>query len=168
MSYPFMTAVPAAHAYGNTAIWQIGFSGNCINPSLCEDFVTATGTGPGGFWGWIEFDSGGVGDITVSECSHLSSDTPPLSGAQALLIEVENWYIAQGSAGQMTFFLGEGTITLVGQTGGTPITLPLSAIFPTPFDTEIPAIQGHHSTSEILGFSAPGIAFEYQVVQIPQ
>jgi len=158
----FIPMVPAGHAYGNTAIWQIGFSGNCDNPQLCGPPF-----GLGGFWGWVEFDQGGVGDATVAECSHLFSDTPPLSGAQSFLIEIENWYVAPGSAGPMTFFLGDGEVTIVGHTGGPPMTVPLGAVFPAPFDTGFPAVPGHYSTSEILGFSAPGVAFQYQVVQIP-
>ncbi len=138
----FISMVPAGHAYGNTAIWQIGFSGNCDNPHLCGPPF-----GLGGFWGWVEFDQGGVGDAT--------------------LIEIENWYVAPGSAGPMTFFLGDGEVTIVGHTGGPPMTVPLGAVFPAPFDTGFPAVPGHYSTSEILGFSAPGVAFQYQVVQIP-
>ena len=156
----FIPMVPAGHAYNNTAIWQIGFSGNCNNPDLCGPPF-----GLGGFWGWVEFDQGGVGDATVTECSHLSSDTAPLSGAQSFLIEIENWYVAPGSAGPMTFFVPDGTATIVGHTGGPPVTVPLSSILAA--DTGFPAVAGHYSTDEILGFSAPGVSFQYQVVQIP-
>ena len=34
-------------------------------------------------------------------------------------------------------------------------------------DTGIPATPGHYDTSEILGFSAPGISFQLQVAFRP-
>ncbi len=155
----FTPMVPAAHAYGKTAIWQIGASFNCNNPSFCEVL--------GGGWGWIEFDSGGVGDATFTQCEHLISDTPPLSGAQGLLIDIENWYIAPGSAGPQSFFVSDGTVTIVGHTGGPPMTLPLSAIFPSP-DIGIPAVPGHYDAASMFGMKPPpGVAIQIQVVQIP-
>src|SRR3989442_8481211 len=69
-------AATPARAYGNTALWQIAISGNCDNKSLCGAF------GPvGGFWVWAEFDSGGTGDVTVTDCAHFLS-TAPFGGAQ--------------------------------------------------------------------------------------
>jgi len=154
----FIPMVPAGHAYGNTAIWQIGVSFNCNNPSFCE--------GLGGAWGWIELDSGGVGDATFTDCAHLISDTPPLSGAQGLIIEIENWYVAPGSAGPQTFFVPDGTVTVVGHTGGPPVTVPLSAIIPP--DTGIPAVPGHFNAASMFGMTPPpGVAIQIQVVQIP-
>src|SRR5213595_3849596 len=61
----------SAGAYGGGAshdMWQIGFSGNCNNPSFCGDEL-------GGFWGWIEFDRFAdvtiTGDAQVTGCFHL-------------------------------------------------------------------------------------------------
>src|SRR5215471_12850543 len=66
--------VQTAHAYGNTALWQVGLSFNCDNPSVCG------ATNLGGFWGWVEFDSGGLGDAELTGCGHLQGG--PASGAQ--------------------------------------------------------------------------------------
>src|SRR5947199_10371476 len=77
----FIPMVPAGHAYGNTAIWQIGFSGNCDNPQLCGPPF-----GLGGFRGWVECDEGGVADATLTECEHLGADTPARRRAPACLI----------------------------------------------------------------------------------
>ena len=38
---------------------------------------------------------------------------------------------------------------------------------PYPSDTGIPAMAGHFSTDDVLGFHAPGVSFQVQVVQIP-
>src|SRR5260221_13371185 len=71
-------------AYGPDALWQIGLSFNCNNRSLCLN----PPFGVGGFWGWIEFDPAGMGDATVTGCSHLSSSLGVLTGADHLKIEI--------------------------------------------------------------------------------
>ncbi len=61
------TTTPAA-AYGNTAVYQVGFSLNCTNPAApCAGVF-----GLGGLWGWIEADQGGTGDASVAGCGHVS------------------------------------------------------------------------------------------------
>lgn len=59
---------PAAHAYGSDHVYQLTFSLNCNdkNSPLCapDHF------GLGGVWGWIEPDSDGMADATVTFCSH--------------------------------------------------------------------------------------------------
>jgi hypothetical protein len=65
-----ITAGPA-HAYGNTAVYQLTVSANCNNRNspLCGP----QGFGYGGFWGWIELDgnsSGGTADVQLTFCSH--------------------------------------------------------------------------------------------------
>src|SRR6266849_2916752 len=58
----FAAMLPGAHAaYGNTAQWQAGFSGNCNVPASCGP---PGGTGTFGFWGWCEF-GGSSGSTTV-------------------------------------------------------------------------------------------------------
>ena len=128
-----------ANAYGNDALWQIGLSVNCNNPSLCLN----PPFGIGGFWGWIEFDSGGMGDATLTGCSHLSSSLGVLTGADYLRLEITDWTIGPGSAGPATFIITDGTVTLTGvNTKGAPVTVPLSALFGGPFDTGVPAAAG--------------------------
>jgi len=59
---------PAAHAYGNKHVYQLTFSLNCNdkNSPHCAPDVF----GLGGVWGWIEPDSDGMADATVTFCSH--------------------------------------------------------------------------------------------------
>jgi hypothetical protein len=58
----------AAHAYGTDHVYQLTFSLNCNdkNSPLCAPDVF----GLGGVWGWIEPDSDGTADATVTFCSH--------------------------------------------------------------------------------------------------
>ncbi len=138
---------------------QIGLSFNCNNPDFCEQL--------GGFWGWIEFDRGFTGDATLSGCAHLVSDTPSLSGAFAFQADF-TWTIMPAAAppfGMDHFWITGGTMKITGHTGGPPVTVPITG---TPFDSGVPAVAGHYSTSEIFGMSPPpGIAFQIQVVKIP-
>ncbi len=153
-----------ARAYGNTAVWQLGVSQNCDNPSLCENL--------GGFWGWIEFDNDGTGDATFAGCGHLVGPFGG-GGADAFQIEIEGWFIADGFTGMPDFFVTGGTMTLTGHTGGPPVTVPLTTPDGKPidedhpFDTGFPAVAGHYDLAQLFGFSAPGVNFVIQVVQIP-
>ncbi len=150
------TAAPAG-AYGGGAahdMWQVGLSGNCNNPSIC-------GSDLGGFWGWVEYDRSADGtqtwgDAELTGCSHVvGGGGPDLSGAGHSRLEIESWTIAPGSAGPQTFFAsGEETDFA----RGTTTTFDVSNV-----DTGIPATPGHYSTSDILGFTAPGVAFQFQV-----
>jgi hypothetical protein len=152
----------SAGAYGGGAshdMWQIGFSFNCNNPApgAC-DFQGGTG----GNWGWLEFDRSADGtqtwgDAKIAFCFH----TPGGGGAGAGngTIDITSWTIAPGSAGPQTFFAsGIETDNFRGQTETT---------IHTNEDTGFSAVPGHYSTSEILGFSAPGIVFEVQVAFRP-
>ena len=153
---PILT--PPAHAYGNTAQWQIGVSFNCNSPTFCTPFQ-------GGFWGWVEFDNDGTGDATLTGCGHLVAAGSPGAGADHFNVEIEGWTVMPGSAGPLTFFVLGGTMTFTGGTGGPPVTVPIS---PLPLDTGFPAVAGHFTTSMILGFSPPpGVALVIQVVHIP-
>ena len=145
-------AVPEAHAYGNTALWQIAVSFNCNNPSLCASL--------GGFWGWIEFDQGGLGDATLTGCSHLASTIPPLSGANHFNADITGWYV---NATSHTFWVASGTMTITGHTGGSPVTVPITG----PLNTGVLAMPGHFSSQTLFGSVAPpGTNFEEQVVQL--
>jgi hypothetical protein len=161
------SAPSKALAYGNDALWQIGLSFNCNDPSLC----LTPPFGVGGLWGWIEFDTGGEGDATLAGCTHLSSSLGLLTGADYLRIEITNWTIGPGSAGPATFLITAGTVTFAGvNTKGRPVTVPLSALLPpgaTALDLGVPAVAGHYSYSSLFGFTPPpGVNFQIQVVQI--
>jgi hypothetical protein len=148
------TSSPAG-AYGNTALWQIGISGNCNNPAVCGDEL-------GGFWGWVEFDSDNTGDATIAGCGHLQGrQLPGSSGAEGMRIDITGWTIAPGSAGPATFFVTSEVDTIYGRGGPVTVTIPSEM-----FDTGIPAVAGHYSTADVLGFTAPGVAFQIQVVQL--
>jgi hypothetical protein len=151
-----------AQAYGGGAdhdMWQVGISGNCNNPSVCGDEL-------GGFWGWAEFDRSADGtqtwgDAELTGCGHMvRAGGPGLAGAGHSRIEIESWTIAPGSAGPETFF-ANGEETDFGP-GGVKVTFDFENE-----DTGIPAAAGHYSTAQILGFTAPGVAFQIQVAFRP-
>ena len=142
-------------------MWQVGLSFNCNNPSLCADMG-----GTGGFWGWVEFDrsadgSQTWGDLEAAFCFHTvgGGGGPGSAGGGHTSIEIESWTIAPGSAGPQTFFAsGEETDSF----RGTKETFDF-----TNEDTGISAVPGHYSTSDVLGFSAPGVAVQIQVAFRP-
>lgn len=161
-----MLALPMglALAYGGGAgheMWQLGLSFNCNNPSLCTELGEV-----GGFWGWAEFDRSADGqetwgDAELAECDHtIGGGGPGIAGAFHERIEVTSWTIEPGSAGPETFFVS-GTETDFGP-HGTKVTYGISHE-----DTGIPAQPGHYSTTELLGFSAPGIAVQVEVAYRP-
>jgi hypothetical protein len=147
-----------ASAYGGGAghdMWQVGMSFNCNNPSFC-------GTDLGGFWGWVEFDRSADGtqtwgDAEAAFCFHTVGGGG--AGGGHTSIEIESWTIELGSAGPQTFFAsGEETDTSRGHSN----TFDFSHE-----DTGISAVPGHYSTSDVLGFSAPGVAVQIQVAFRP-
>ena len=164
-------AAPAT-AYGHNGslnVWQIGLSANCNNPSVCGDEL-------GGFWGWVVFTQDPAtgetdADAELTGCGHMvRAGGPGLAGAEHFSVEAE-WTIGPGSAGPQTFLLTGGTMTFTGH--GAPQTVPLtnddgSLTTPdNPLDTGIPAVPGHYSTAELLGFTAPGVAYQIQVAYKP-
>ncbi|HEX9012675.1 MAG TPA: hypothetical protein VF813_04130, partial [Anaerolineaceae bacterium] len=58
-----------------------------------------------------------------------------------------------------TFIAKSGTLTITGNGG--PFTIPF-----TNFDLGVPAAPGHYSTLDVLGFSAPGVTYQIQVVEL--
>src|SRR6266567_8210007 len=83
-----------AGAYGGGAnhdMWQIGFSMNCNNPSLCADI------GTGGDWGWFEFDRSADGtqtwgDAQTTFCFHTVGGGG--AGAGHTSIDITSWTIS--------------------------------------------------------------------------
>lgn len=153
-------AVPAS-AYGGGAahdMWQVGVSRNCNNPDVCGQML-------GGDWGWAEFDrsadgSQTWGDAELTGCGHVvGGGGPGLAGAGHVSIEIESWTIGAGTAGPQTFF-ATGQETDFAH--GTKTTSDFDHV-----DTGIPATPGHYNTNELLGFTAPGVAFQIQVAFRP-
>ena len=155
-----VTAAPAG-AYGGGAdhdMWQVGLSFNCNNPDIC-------GSDLGGFWGWAELDRSADGTRTWGDaqfgfCFHtVGGGGPNLAGGGHTSQEIESWTIKPGSAGPQTFFItGEQTDTF----RGTKTTSEF-----TDLDTGVSAVPGHYSTSDVFGFSAPGVAVQIQVAFRP-
>ena len=133
-----MVVAPSAGAYGNTAVYQITFSLNCtsVTPGACDQFG-----GPGGVWGWIELDSGGGGDMTLTECGHSIGGGG--GGAGHINAEITSW----DASGQF--------ISIDSDTAGVPP-------FALGTGLEIPSAPGHYSMHPF-----PGLAAEITVVKIP-
>ena len=141
---------PAASAYGNSGAhqtYQLTFSQNCDNPSLC-------GGGGGGFWGWAVLYSDGTGDAELTGCGHLThAGGPGTAGAQHFS---DNF--TYDLTNTTEFVTISETQTFVGSTRFTQ-TVPGG-------DTGIPLTPGHYNTSQLLGFSAPGVSLQVQVVKL--
>jgi hypothetical protein len=148
-------AASSAGAYGGGAtheMWQIGLSENCTNPK--PDACAAFG-GPGGQWGWAEFDRAGSatwGDAQLTFCGHTIGGGG--AGAGHVGIDVLSWYI--GSNGD--FWVTGEVDTSRGQS---------ETFSPENVDTGIPATPGHYHTADLLGFTAPGLSFNIQVSYRP-
>lgn len=128
--------------YGPLAVYQVTISSNCNNASIC-------GPDLGGFWGWGVFNSDGTVDAELTGCSH-----GEFNGAVHFHVDGTGWSVQDGM-----FVVASETDTYVGrfahvETG-------------TNEQTGIPAAPGHYSTQDILGFSAPGVSFNIEVVKIP-
>jgi hypothetical protein len=134
-----MVAAPSAGAYGNTAVYQITFSLNCtsVTPHVCDQFG-----GPGGAWGWIELDSGGTGDMTLTLCGHSIGGGG--GGAGHVNAEITAW----DASGPL--------ISIDSDTPGVPPFLLGTGL-------EIPSAAGHYG-----GHPFPGLATEITVVKIPR
>ena len=80
-----------AQAYGPDHVYQLTFSLNCndrTSPMCAPDAV-----GLGGVWGWIEPDSDGTADATVTFCSH----EPGMAGAFHQNLDEVAWSIVPAS-----------------------------------------------------------------------
>jgi len=140
------TAATAA-AYGNTAVYQIAFSGNCDDPS---NFLCANVFGVGGIWVWAELDQGGTGDATVAHCAHDLS-TAPHGGAFGSPTEI-TWRTITWAGPPMA----------IGAVNQDPNKTYL--VISTPFGPlpTVPATPGHYSFS-----AGPAVQAQTQVTLIP-
>ena len=153
-------AATKANAYGGDGkmgVYQIGFSFNCDNRSLC-------GSDLGGFWGWLELDnaapdgmSGTGGDGQFAGCGHGSG----FNGAVHVSQDIDTWWIAPDpeNGGLPTFFVtGTETDSFRGQT----------ETFPISGSTGIPAFTVHRPILEFFGVpTPPGMSFNVQVSYKP-
>jgi hypothetical protein len=140
------TASTAA-AYGNDAVYQIEFSGNCDNPA---NFFCANVFGVGGIWVWAALDADHTGDGTVAFCAH-GFPTAPHGGAFGSPIDV-TWSTMSYAGNPMNI----GSVNqdpnnnylVISTTQGPLIT--------------VPATPGHYSFR-----SGPAVQAQTQVVLIP-
>jgi hypothetical protein len=80
-----------AQAYGTDHVYQLTFSLNCDDKS--SPLCAPNAFGLGGAWGWIEPDSDGTVDATVTFCSHNQGP----SGAFHENINGVPWSVVPGS-----------------------------------------------------------------------
>lgn len=145
-------AAPTVAAYGNAhgahQTYQIAVSSNCNNTAICGDQL-------GGFWGWAVLYSDGTGEAELTGCGHLTHGGGP-GTAGAGHWHDDFTYDLSNTTELVT--LSE-TQTYVGHGQPVTVTVPGS-------DTGIPLTPGHYNTTDMFGFSAPGVAFVVQVVAL--
>jgi len=107
----------------------------------------------GGFWAWGVFNQDGTFDAEITFCGHMSTPAGPgLAGAGHE--HASGTYIV-ANLGQGPFIVLTHEIdVLTGQGRGVTIDsgpefMPIA-----------PAVKGHYSTVDLLGFSAPGVTFQ--------
>jgi hypothetical protein len=163
LTYPLaMAAAAPASASASGAVFHVGFSMNCDNPSFCGS------QNLGGMWGSAQFNSDGTGSAQLIGASHLEGGGPA-SGAQHFSAAVADlngqpgWFV--GPNGDI--WVTNTTETFTGRSGGPPVTV-FDGFPPYPSDTGLPAAPGHYNTTELLGFTPPpGVSFQIQVTQLP-
>ncbi len=149
--------------------WHAALSFQCHVASICED-EDAVFSGSAD----LTRDAATGATHADAELTGAFAAVPGVgaTGAQHFKVDSSGWIIQPGEAGPQTFFLTTGTMTFTGQ-DGRPVTVPLinddgSLVTPeNPLETSISAVPGHYSTTEILGFSAPGISADLQVTYSP-
>jgi hypothetical protein len=158
------SVLPSAHAYGNTAQWQVGFSGNCLNVTTCN--------GTFGFWGWCEF--GGSSGSTAVGTTGTSGDCQVTSYGRSALgqpnnpthmsIDVKGWTIMPSlqSPTGFSFHITASAFTCTGPGASLPPTPTSGCALPPGGDTGIPPVAGHYSFSPF-----PGFKVNIQVNQLP-
>lgn len=141
---------PIAGAYGNSGpakqTFQITVSANCNNPAVCG------ADGLGGFWGWAVLYSDGTGEAELTGCGHLTGGGGPGTAGAGHFHNDFTYDLSNTTEfvtlSEIQTFLGHGQ----------PVTQTVPGS-----DTGIPLVPGHHSTAELMGFTAPGVTFQVQV-----
>jgi hypothetical protein len=85
-------ATPAS-AYGTDHLFQITFSENCQDPTLCVQSASNP-FGIGGIWGWVEPDTDGTAEASVTIQGHSNvNPVPPTVNGTIHLPTTWNWQI---------------------------------------------------------------------------
>ena len=148
-------SVPVAADYGNSGgnvqLYQVTASMNCNNPAVCGDML-------GGFWAWGVFNQDGSFDAEVTFCGHMSTPAGPgLAGA--------GHAHADGTYVVTEIFPGSGPWIVITHEVDVFTGLGRGTSFESSDPMPVaPAVKGHFSTTDILGFSAPGVTFQLTVV----
>jgi hypothetical protein len=153
------TATPVAHAYGNTAMWQIGFAFTCnkVSNPLC-------GGAKAGNWGWVELDSGGLGEVQGTFYFPPYSGSGVGSGLVHLAISIMSWNV-NATAG--VFALLSGSAVASGGAVRTAVSIPNVCAIGFCGNLPFPASPGHYNAQTLFGQSAgPGAEFQIQVVKL--
>jgi hypothetical protein len=164
------TASPAS-AYGNAHQWEITFSANCTNTSLCP--AAASGVFPSlGTWGvhgwctWGGSDgSSAVGTTgNTADCQFTFYSRPPVNDVTHFSYDVTSWKIGTGSAflppGTPSFFVTGGTFKARGPGAAilgdpTGVSIPFPSPCPPLFcDLGNPSIPGHYAFTPFQGYHA--------------
>ncbi len=152
--------LPSAHAYGNTAQWQVGFSGTCNVPTMCGP--PTGGTGTFGFWGWCQFGGsngstaagtkGTSGDCQVTTYGRTDLGQPNNPTHQS--VDVTGWTImsSEMSPTGSSFHITAFTLECTGPGAKLPPTPFTGCALPPGGDTGIPPIPDHYSFSPFPGF----------------
>jgi hypothetical protein len=154
-----LSFVPVTHAYGNTALWQIGFAFTCNSPQN-----PACGGAKSGDWGWVEFGTGGQGDAQVT--AYFNS--PGLKGVGPglihLAISITSWGVDSKTG---VFTLNSGSAVATGGAIRGHVDIPDVCSIGFCGDTPFPAAPGHYTAQSLFGFSpGPGYDLQIQVVQL--
>ena len=143
-----------------TGTWHVAISVNCNNRDWCtgEKFLGQP-MATGGLWGALRLNADGTGGAEFTACSHASEAYGFATGATHVSVTISGWII--GPSG--TFIETRGTETYRGGTNrGSVVT------FTSPVDTGIPAIPGHYTAPDIIGYPTPhGVTIQVQVSLIP-
>ena len=138
-------SLPAFADYGNTHQWELEFSFNCDNPTLC----TANLGGTGGFWGWVALNGAsplgpGTGDAEVAGCDHTIGGIGGPGGAGASHMSANVTWV---------------------NSGGLLLVFAPNSPNPTQPVFVAPAKPGHYDNDQLFLPQLPGVSVQLQVVE---
>ena len=161
--------IPSVHAYGNTAQWQVGFSGTCNVPTMCGP---PGGTGTFGFWGWCDFGgssgstalgtTGTAGDCQVTTYGRTDVGQP--NNPTHMAVDISGWVIGPSNMSPTgtSFHITAFKLECTGPGASQPPTPFSGCTLPPGGDTGVPPVSGHYAINPF-----PGFNINTQVTQLP-